>query len=230
MGELWDFLTTSSSWGGRSGITHWVWAHGVISLIALAAAAVLAIPLAALLGRRGRARALSAALASAARSLPTLAVLGLAVSAAGIGTKPTLIAMMVLATPPIFASTYTAFDEVDSGVRGVARALGMTTWQSLRQVELPLAVPLMLTGIRIAAVQVIATATLGALVGFSGLGSFIEEGRLAPDTGKLLGGSFLVIVMALGVDAVLGVLVKRARAQASGARPGRLRKSATSAP
>lgn len=173
-------------------------------------AAIIAIPAGLWLGHRNRGAALASAVANAGRAIPTLALLGLATVAVGIGFWPTLIAMVALAIPPMFTNTFTGIRGVDPGVRSAAVGLGFEDFELLRQVEIPLAMPLILTGVRIAALQVVATATLGALVGFVALGSFIEEGRLQPDRGKLLGGSVLVIALALLADGVVGAAAHRA--------------------
>ena len=201
MREMIDFLTASSSWSGSAGIPERLAAHVYVSMLSMVVAGVIALPAGLWLGHRNRGAALASAVANAGRAIPTVAV--------GIGFWPTLIAMVALAIPPMFTNTFTGIRGVDPSVRSAAVGMGFEDFELLRQVEIPLAMPLILTGVRIAALQVVATATLGALVGFVALGSFIEEGRLQPDKGKLLGGSLLVIVLALAADGLVGALAHR---------------------
>ncbi len=210
MHDLIDFFSASGSWSGTAGIPQRAVAHLYVSVLSMGVAAIIAIPAGLWLGHRNRGAALASAVANAGRAIPTLALLGLATVAVGIGFWPTLIAMVALAIPPMFTNTFTGVRGVDPGVRSAAVGLGFEDVELLRQVEIPLAMPLILTGVRIAALQVVATATLGALVGFVALGSFIEEGRLQPDRGKLLGGSVLVIALALLADGVVGAAAHRA--------------------
>ena len=207
--EMIDLLTASSSWSGSAGIPERLAAHVYVSVLSMVVAGVIALPAGLWLGHRNRGAALASAVANAGRAIPTLALLGLATVAVGIGFWPTLIAMVAPAIPPMFTNTFTGTRGVDPSVRSAAVGMGFEDFELLRQVEIPLAMPLILTGVRIAALQVVATATLGALVGFVALGSFIEEGRLQPDKGKLLGGSLLVIVLALAADGLVGALAHR---------------------
>lgn len=211
MSEMWRFLTTASSWWGPAGIFHRLVLHLWVCAVAVTVAAVIAVPLAVALARTRRGAFFVAAVANAGRSVPTLAILGLAAAVTGIGFVPTMLAMTVLAIPPLFATTHTGMTTIDRSVLDAADGIGLTRRQRLTTVELPLAAPIMLTGLRIAVLQVVATATLGALVGFVALGSFLEEGRTQPDYGKLLGGSALVIALALLLDA--GLIRWQRRAQ-----------------
>src|SRR5206468_8599189 len=144
--------------------------HLAISAVAVAAAAVVALPLGTVLGHRGRGGGFVIGLSNVSRAVPVLALLTVfAVSAIGFGDRATTIALAVFAFPPILTNTWTGFRGVDPDVREAARAMGMTGAQSVARAELPLALPLVMTGIRTATVQVVATATLAAPVGGGGL-------------------------------------------------------------
>jgi osmoprotectant transport system permease protein len=201
--ELWTFLTSAGNWSGANGIADRLVVHLWVSLVAVVAAATLAIPVGVAVGHRERGQVAATAVANLGRAIPSLAVLAFVVAAGwGIGFVPTFIAMFALALPPMFVSTATGVSGVDRGVLDAARGLGMTSSQVVRRVELPLATPLVLSGVRIAVSQVIATATLGAFVGYNTLGRFITVGRANGDDGMLYGG--VVLITALAVIAELG--------------------------
>lgn len=216
LGDLWDFLTSASNWRGSTGIGVRARAHLTISLTATLIAAVVAIPPAVWLAHGRRLPVLSVAVANVGRAVPSFAVIALVLPVSislglGLGFWPTCVALVALAIPPIFTSTYAGVAGTPAETVEAARGVGMTGWQVLRRVELPAAVPLLMNGVRISASQVVATATLGALVGFQCLGSFVLEGLARPFTAqdRLLGGALLIIVMALGLDAVLGWLTRK---------------------
>jgi osmoprotectant transport system permease protein len=123
----------------------------------------------------------------------------------GLGFWPTAVALVALAIPPIFTNTHAGITSIDPSVVDAARGMGMRGSQVLWRVEAPNAMPLMLTGLRISAVQVVATATLGAFVGFGGLGAFINEGFRQLDDGKLLTGAVLVAMLAIATELLFGV-------------------------
>jgi osmoprotectant transport system permease protein len=206
---LWVFFTSAESWRGDNGIWARLLAHVWVCLIALAAAGVLAIPAGLALGRRRRGQVVASAVANIGRAIPSLAVLAFVVAAGGgIGFLPTFVAMFALAVPPMFVSTATAIAELDRDVIDAGRGLGMTPVGLLRRVELPLASPLILSGVRIATGQVIATATLGAFVGYNTLGRFITLGRANRDDGMLYGGVILVVALALIADVGLRAVAR----------------------
>jgi osmoprotectant transport system permease protein len=147
------------------------------------------------------------------RALPSLAMLGFALAITiplglGLGFWPTLIAMIPLAIPPILTNTYVAVREVDRDVVDAARGMGLKESQILRSVEIPLGLPLMLSGVRIAAVNVIATATLGAIVAGGGLGRFIVDGFALREFDQLLGGALLVALLAIAAEVTFAALVR----------------------
>jgi osmoprotectant transport system permease protein len=198
MSELWRFLTTSSNWSGREGIGARLLVHLWVSGLAVLAAGAIAIPLGITVGHRERSQVVATAVANVGRAIPSLAVLAFVVAAGGgIGFLPTFVAMFALALPPMFVSTSTGIAELDPGVLDAGRGLGMRRQQLVRRVELPLALPLIISGARIAVSQVVATATLGAFVGYNTLGRFITVGRANRDDGMLYGGVVLVVGLAL---------------------------------
>ncbi|UDY35135.1 ABC transporter permease [Dermatobacter hominis] len=211
MNGLWVFFTSSESWRGDNGIWARLLAHVWVCVLALAAAGVLAIPGGLALGRRRRGQVVASAVANIGRAIPSLAVLAFVVAAGGgIGFLPTFVAMFALAVPPMFVSTATAIAELDRDVIDAGRGLGMTPLGLLRRVELPLASPLILSGVRIATGQVIATATLGAFVGYNTLGRFITLGRANRDDGMLYGGVVLVVGLALIADVGIRAVARAA--------------------
>lgn len=200
--ELWDYLTTGENWSGSSGILALTWAHVKISVTALVIAAVVAIPPAIVLGHTRRGGTLAVSVVNLGRALPSFGILALALPISiqfglGLGFWPTLVPLVILGIPPIFANSYTGIRSVSPGVVESARGMGLHARQVLLQVELPIAVPLVLTGLRVSAVQIVATATLGALVGFQCLGSLVVQGIAQFDDGKTLTGGLLVALLAI---------------------------------
>jgi osmoprotectant transport system permease protein len=225
--SLWSFLTTASNWSGANGIADRLVVHVWVSLLAVAAAAVISIPLGVVVGGRDRGQVAATGVANLGRAIPSLAVLAFVVAAGwGIGFVPTFIAMFALAVPPMFVSAATGVAEVDRGVLDAAGGLGMTHSQVVRRVQVPLAVPLIISGVRIAVSQVIATATLGAFVGYNTLGRFITVGRANGDNGMLYGGVVLVVALALIADVGFRVL-QRSLTPWSRRRPRRRRRATT---
>lgn len=208
MNSVWHFLTTSANWWGNNGILARTSAHLRLSVLSVLVAALIAVPLGVWTAHWKRFTSVAVAVVNIGRAIPSFALLALVFPISlrygfGLGFWPTTVAMVALGLPPIFISTFTGIRDVDPASRDAARGMGMSTLGSIRQVELPLALPFIFTGLRIAAMQVIATATLGALVAFNGLGSFIEEGRASFNAEKYLSGAVIVTVLALVVESVL---------------------------
>lgn len=209
-GDLVDFVSTADNWSGRRGIGTRIVDHVRISVAATAAAAVVAIPAALYLGHIRRGGALATAVVNLGRAVPSFAIVALALPFSlrygfGLGFWPTMVALVALALPPIFTNTYAGVVSIDPAVVDAARGMGMRGREVLLRVEAPGALPLLVTGLRISAVQVVATATLGAFVGFGGLGAFIYEGFRQNDDGKLLTGAVFVAVLAIGTELLFGV-------------------------
>lgn len=218
-----DWLTTSANWQGERGVWHRLAEHLYFSGVTLAVACLLALPAALWLGHLGRGGALAINISNVGRAVPTLAVLVLlTLTPLGEhGDLPTLIALVLFAVPPLLTNAYIGMREVDRSVVEAARGMGMSGGQVFLRVELPLAYPLVMTGLRSAAVQVVATATLAAMAGEGGLGRIITAGFNLQNTPQVVAGAFLVAVLALLVETVL-VVVGRALDPMRG-RPGTAR-------
>jgi osmoprotectant transport system permease protein len=190
-----------------TGILDLLVEHLVISVVAVLLAMVVALPAGIALGHSGRGGGFVVALSNVSRAIPTLALLTVfAVTPIGFGDRATTIALAVFAVPPILTNTYVGFREVDRDVREAASAMGMSTGQVITRAELPLALPLVMTGVRTATVQVVATAGLAALVGGGGLGTLINLGFGQQDYGLMIAGAILVAALALVVQGLLSVV------------------------
>ena len=217
--DVWDYLATGSNWTGDAGILDYLVQQLLLTATALVLAIAIGLPLALWLGHIGRGGFLAINISNVGRAVPTFALLALLVTAdwPGIATFgpfgragiATLIALTLFALPPIITNTYVAVREVAGEVKEAARGMGMTGWQQFRRVELPLAVPLVAGGVRLALVQVWATATIAALVAGPGLGRIITDGFANSYYGKGIAGAVVVAVVAMVLE-VLATLVQRA--------------------
>lgn len=205
-----DWLTTGANWQGEKGVWHRLSEHLYFSGVTLAVACVIALPLALYLGHIGKGGALAVNISNIGRAVPTLALLILlTLTPLGEhGDAPTLIALVLFAVPPLLTNAYLGMREVDRAVVEAARGMGMSGRQLFARVELPLAYPLIMTGVRSAGVQVVATATLAAMAGEGGLGRIITAGFNLQNTPQVVAGALLVALLALLVEAAL-VLVGR---------------------
>jgi osmoprotectant transport system permease protein len=222
MDSLLGFLADAQSWQGGTGISNRLLEHILLCALAVAAAAALALPLGFYIGHTGRLQLLGINLANVGRAVPSYAVmvmllpvmLGLAPVLGydpGLGLRflPVLLAMVLLAIPPILVSTYVGIQGVDRDVVESSRGMGLAEWQILARVEVPLASGVIVSGFRIAILQVIATATIGAYLAGGGLGRFIIDGVARRDDGMLYAGVLLVAGLAIGTDVILGWLQRR---------------------
>ncbi|MEU9353083.1 ABC transporter permease [Streptomyces griseoloalbus] len=191
------FFSDSAHWHGYDGIPQRFWEHVQYSLLALAVAAAIGLPVGLLTGHTGRGGNALALIANAARALPSFGLLVLAVLLIGFGLLPVMIPLVVLAVPPILVTTYEAVRSVDPSPVDAARGMGMHESRILLQVELPVALPLILSGMRSAAIQIVSTATIAAYVSLGGLGRYIVDGLYQRDYEKVVGGATLVAVLAL---------------------------------
>jgi osmoprotectant transport system permease protein len=212
--EFWNFVTTAENWWGNRGIVVRLWDHLRLSGFALIAASVIALPPAVYLGHIKRGGLSAVWIVNLGRAIPSFALIVLVLPIClrygfGLGFWPTAIALILLAIPPIFTNAFTGMRDVDPGMVEAARGMGMHARAVVWGVEIPAALPLILTGVRVSAVQVIATATLGAYVGYGGLGAFIVEGFATQNDGKLLTGAVLVALMAIMVELVFGAAQKK---------------------
>lgn len=211
MADIWSFLTTAANWSGENGIATRIATHLWVSVLAVVVAIAIALPLGALIGHARKGVGIGISVANLSRAIPSLAILAFVVAAGGgIGFVPTWVAMFALAVPPIFVGTVTGVSGVDPAVTAAAAGMGMTAPQQLAKVELQLALPLIVAGLRVAFGQVIATATMGAFVGYNTLGRFITVGRANRDDGMLYGGVILIVGAALVVDWALRRLERHA--------------------
>jgi osmoprotectant transport system permease protein len=204
-----------SHWRGPFGVPVRAREHLYLAAASLLAALLATFPLAVWLGHRRRGGFLAVNLANIGRAIPTLGILLLAVQWLGLAEWPVIgsvtawIALTALALAPILTNTYIGLRDVPDAVRESAAAMGMTGWQQAMRVELPLAFPLALAGIRTAAVQVVATATLAAPVGSGGLGRFIVDGLAVRDFSEVVAGALLVAALSLAVDGAFALTGRR---------------------
>ncbi|MGW6056911.1 ABC transporter permease [Streptomyces sp. NPDC055189] len=205
-----EWLTTGANWEGEKGVWHRLAEHLYFSGVCLAVACLIALPIALYLGHIGKGGALAVNISNIGRAVPTLAVLVLlTLTPLGEhGDVPTLIALVLFAIPPLLTNAYIGMREVDRAVVEAARGMGMSGRQLFVRVELPLAYPLIMTGVRSAGVQVVATATLAAMAGEGGLGRIITAGFNLQNTPQVVAGALLVALLALFVEVVLVVVGK----------------------
>ncbi|MCW2972113.1 MAG: glycine/betaine transporter permease [Thermoleophilia bacterium] len=201
------WLTDAVNWSGPAGIPSRLGEHLLVSLVVLVASVVIALPIGMLIGHTGRGVVVAVAVSGGLRSIPTLGLVTLLGIWLGIGLEAPIIALLVLATPPILTGAYAGFRAVDRDVVDTARALGMTPWMVVRSVELPLAATSVLNGLRSATLQIVATVTVAAYVADRGLGRYVIEGLRTRQYGEMLGGSVLVIILALVLDVLFAGLV-----------------------
>jgi len=227
------WFTNPANWEGPDGIPARMVEQIAISGLSLLIAALIALPIGLYVGHTRRGATLAVNLANIGRALPSLAVIGivLPITAAidpelGFKLYPLVIAMVVLAVPPILVNTYTGISGVEPELVEAARGLGHREGQILRRVEIPLGLPVILAGLRTGAVQIVATATLGAIFGLGGLGRFLVDGVAQQDVGQTMGGVILVAGLALAVDGLFALLQRvttspgiRAQGPVGGATP-----------
>jgi osmoprotectant transport system permease protein len=198
--QAWDYARQHDE-------TFWlnVAIHVELSLLAVALGALVGIATGIALTRYRPAAFVVTNVAATGRTIPTLAILAMLLPILGIGFRPALVALTLIAVPPILINTYVGVTEVDQSVVEAARGMGMGTWELLRKIELPLVVPVVFAGLRTSAVQVVASATLATFIGGGGLGDFIQAGIAVNDIGQILVGAVPVAVGAIGIDWVFGL-------------------------
>jgi osmoprotectant transport system permease protein len=214
-----DWLTDSANWQGQDGVPHRMLQHLQISLVSLLAALLVAVPIGLVLGHFRRGGFFAINVANLGRAIPAIAILLIAVLVFGIGDPPAyltsigvvsipaFLALVALAIPPMLTNSYVGVTEVDPEVRDAARGMGMNGRQLLRRVELPLASPLVVAGVRTSAIAVIATATLLAYVGGGGLGRFIIDGAaISYRDPRVFVGALLVALLSIATELVLGTI------------------------
>lgn len=199
-----DWLTTGSSWRGEEGIATRLGQHLALTGASVGIACAIALPVGIGLGHWGRGGTLAINVSNVGRAVPTFAVLVLlAIGPLGIGNTTTVVALTLFAIAPLVTNSYVGMREVDPGAKEAARGMGMSGPQVLRRVELPLALPMIILGLRLASVQVVATATIAALINGGGLGRFVVDGLANNHRDQVVGGAILVAALALVVDGAL---------------------------
>lgn len=216
----WEWLTDAAHWSGDDGIRHRLAQHLVLTAVCLVISCLIALPVALVLGHLGKGGALAVNISNVGRAVPTFAVLVLLLLTpiGKWGEGPTVVALVLFAVPPLLTNAYVGVREVDRDVVRAARGMGMTGRQMLFHVELPLSLPMVLTGVRIAAVQLVATATIAALAGGGGLGRIITAGFNLASTPQVVAGAVLVAVFALIVEGIFEVVERLAPYGARGSR------------
>ncbi len=200
IGQVVQWFLDPAHWQGDGGILHRTFEHLVMSGLSVVVAALIALPVGIAIGHYGRGGNLAINVSNIGRAVPSFAVLVIAVQLFGIGALPAFIALVALAIPPMVTNSYIGMREVDPDVREAAKGMGMRERVTLLRVELPIAVPFIMAGIRTSAVNVVATATLAALVAWGGLGRFIVDGLGLQDYPMLFAGALMVAVLSLIVE------------------------------
>ena len=205
------WFADGSHWTGDAGVPSRVVEHIGYSALTVGVAAVVAIPLGLWIGHTGRFRGMAIALTGSLRAMPTLGLLTWFALFIPLGLTAPILALVILAIPPLLAGAYSGLEAVNRQTVDAARAMGMTERQILTRVEVPLALPLIVGGVRSAVLQVVATATVAAFIGLGGLGRYIIDGQAVSDYPRMVSGSILVIALALALDAVFVGLQKFAQ-------------------
>lgn len=198
-------------WQGADGVPTRVLQHVELSALAMTCAVLVALPAGILLGHTRRGGLFAISVVNIGRAIPSFAIIAVALPVTirlglGFGFWPTFLAVFLLALPPMFTNAYTAIGGVDSQIVDAARGMGLRERELLVTVEVPLAAPVIVAAVRVAAVQIVATAPLGALVGWGGLGRFIIDGLSQFDMPKVFAGALLVALLAIGTDGGIGLL------------------------
>jgi osmoprotectant transport system permease protein len=207
-----DWFSDSANWEGQRGIVHQLFEHVRMAGVATLAACVLGLPVAVWLGHKRRFGTAAVNISNVGRAIPSFAILVIGTEELGlleypvIGSFTTFLALLALAIPPLVTNAYVAVAEVPDELRDAARGMGMSQVEVLRRVELPVAAPLLMAGVRTAAVQVVATATIAAFVGAGGLGRFIIDGRATGDQAEIFAGALLVALLSLVTEGGLAIV------------------------
>jgi osmoprotectant transport system permease protein len=218
LGDVARWFADPAHYRGTDAVQARILEHVAVSGLAVVVGLLIALPIGLYLGHTGRFGFAAVNLANIGRAIPSLAAIALAIPIAGtllgvqngLGFWPTFFALIPLAIPPVLTNAYVAVRGVDRDVIEAARGMGLSEAGILRRIELPLALPLILAGVRTAAVNVVATATLGALVAFGGLGRYIVDGLALQEYDRLLAGAVLVALLAIAVEVAFGTFERAA--------------------
>jgi osmoprotectant transport system permease protein len=204
--SVWQWFTDPSHWSGTDGIPQRLVEHVQLSAESVAIGALIALPIGIALGHFGRFGNVAINISNVGRALPSFGILVIAFQVFGLGDFPIVLSLTALAIPPMLTNSYVALREVDPDVKDAARGMGYRELAQVLRVELPLAVPLVMAGVRTSAVQVVATATLAALISGGGFGRYIIDGLAQQDFTKLFAGALLVGVLAVATELSLSGL------------------------
>lgn len=215
------WLVSAENYTADGSIPQRIAEHLWFTAVAVGSAALIAVPLGYFIGHTGKGRIWVVGSAGAARALPTFGLLLYLVLVMGVSqrTPAAIIALVLLAIPPLLAGAYAGIDQIDRSTLDAATAQGMTSWQLLRRVEIPLSLPLVIGGLRGATLQVVATVTLVAYVGLGGLGFDIIQGIPLRRFDQMVGSALLIVVLALALDGALAFLARAVTPE--GVRSGR---------
>jgi osmoprotectant transport system permease protein len=230
LGDVARWLADPAHYQGADAVQIRIFEHVAVSGLAVLAGVLVALPIGLYLGHTGRYGFVAVNVANIGRAIPSLAAVALAIPIAGtllgvqngLGFWPTFLALLPLALPPILTNAYIAVRDVDRDVIEAARGMGVGEAGIVRHIELPLATPVILAGVRTAAVNVVATATLGALVAFGGLGRYIVDGLALREYDRLLAGALLVALLAIVVEVAFSSFERAALSPGIRARPSAL--------
>jgi osmoprotectant transport system permease protein len=204
--NVWQWVTDPAHLSGPDGIPTRLGEHLHLSIESVLLGALIALPAGIVLGHYGRFGNLAINISNVGRAVPSFGILVIAFQVFGLGDLPIILALTALAIPPMVTNSYVALREVDPDVKDAARGMGYRELAQLMRVELPLAIPLIMAGVRTSAVQVVATATLAALVAGGGLGRYIVDGLARDDQPRLVAGALLVAGLALATELLLAGL------------------------
>ena len=203
---VWRWFADPGRWSGADGIPQRLVEHVQLSAESVAIGALIALPIGIALGHYGRFGNLAINISNVGRALPSFGILVIAFQVFGLGDFPIVLSLTALAIPPMLTNSYVALREVDPDVTDAARGMGYRELAQVLRVELPLAVPLVMAGVRTSAVQVVATATLAALISGGGFGRYIIDGLAQQDFTKLFAGAVLVGLLAVATELSLSGL------------------------
>lgn len=217
LGQVLAWYTDPANWAGNNSIPVRLWEHISLSVASLLAGLAIALPIGLYIGHTGRGAGIAIAVSNIGRAVPSLGWLGIAYpistalfQRAGIGFLPAFIGLVALAIPPMVTNTHAGLREVDPDLREAARGMGMRELQLLARVEVPVALPILLAGIRVSAVAVVATTPLAALVGGGTLGAYILEGLALSDEVRVFAAAVLVALLAILTELGFAWLQRRA--------------------
>jgi osmoprotectant transport system permease protein len=214
LGQLVAWFADPEQWTGHNSIPIHLAGHLALTGFALVGGLVIALPIGLVIGHTGRGAFLAIALANVGRAIPSIAILGIVFPISlrldlGFGFLPTLIALIALSIPPIVTNTYAALREVDRDLVEAGRGMGMGELQLLTRVELPVGAGLLLAGVRTAAVQVVATASLGAVISADCLGYFVIHGIATHDLPEIFAGALMISGLSLLTELLFALLQRR---------------------